>query len=135
MSEGNVELLRPIYAEWARGNFAYRPSVYAADMEWGWSEEFPGLEGVGRDPEHDASSSRLQQWLKEWEDWRCEAERYVAEGDHVVVMCQYRGEGKTSGVDVDTIGAHHWVLRDGEVIRLEIFSSRSRALAAAGISE
>ncbi len=135
MPDRNVELLQPVYDEWAKGNFAYRPSVYAEEWEWGWSEEFPGLEGVGRDPEHDERSSRLRQWLKEWEQWRCEAERYVAEGDHVVVMCHYRGEGKTSGVDVDTIGAHHWVFRDGEAIRLEIFSSRAKALDAAGIAE
>ena len=135
MPDRNVELLKPIYAEWARGNWAYRPSIYAEDMEWGWSDEFPGIAGVARDPDAEVNSHRLRQWLREWADWRCEAERYVTEGDHVVVMCLYRGEGKTSGVDVDTIGAHHWVLRDGQVKRLEVFSSRERALAAAGIAE
>ena len=86
-------------------------------------------------PEAGENSSRLRQWLSEWADWRCEAERYIAEGDQVVVMTLYRGEGKTSGVDVDTIGAHVWTVRDGEVVRLEIYSDREKALAAAGITE
>ena len=135
MPDRNVELLKPIYAEWAKGNLAYRPAIYADDMEWGWSDEFPGIGGVSRDPDAGTNSRRLRLWLREWSDWRCEAERYVAAGDHVVVMCLYRGEGKASGVDVDTIGAHHWILRDGKVKHLEVFSSRERALAAAGIAE
>jgi hypothetical protein len=40
---GNADLLQPIYEEWSRGN--WRPSfdVYDPEMEWGWSDEFPGL--------------------------------------------------------------------------------------------
>jgi ketosteroid isomerase-like protein len=131
MSERNVDVLRGIYAEWARGNFRPRFDVYASDMEWGWSDEFPGLEGVGPDPVD--RSDRLRQWLSGWTDWRCEAERYIAHEDRVVVLARYRGRGKTSGATVDTIGAHVWTLRDGEVVRLEIFSSREKALESAGL--
>ena len=132
MSDSNVDALRGIYAEWAQGNWRPRFDVYADDMEWGWSEEFPGLEGVGPDPVD--RSDRLRQWLSEWEDWRCEAEGYVAEGEWVVVLTRYRGRGKGSGATVDTIGAHVWRFRDGRVIRLEIFSSRDKALQAAGLA-
>ncbi len=126
MSQPNVEALRPIYEQWARGNWRPRFDVCAPDMEWGWSEEFPGLEGVGLDPFE--RSERLRQWLSEWEDWRCEAEEFVAEGDRVVVLTRYRGRGRGSGASVDTTGAHVWTFRDGKVVRLEIFSSRDRAL-------
>lgn len=127
----NVEALRPVYEEWARGNWRPRFDVYAEDMEWGWSDEFPGLAGVSRDPE--VRSRRLREWLSPWEDWRCEAEEFIASGDFVVVLTRYTGRGKGSQVAVDTQGAHVWTLRDGRVIRLEVFSSRERALAAAGI--
>jgi uncharacterized protein len=127
----NVEALRPVYEEWARGNWRPRFDVYAEDMEWGWSDEFPGLAGVSRDPE--VRSRRLREWLSPWEDWRCEAEEFIASGDFVVVLTRYTGRGKGSRVAVDTRGAHVWTLRDGRVIRLEVFSSRERALAAAGI--
>ena len=127
----NVEALRPVYEEWGRGNWRPRFDVYAEDMEWGWSDEFPGLAGVSRDPE--VRSRRLREWLSPWEDWRCEAEEFIASGDFVVVLTRYTGRGKGSRVEVDTRGAHLWTLRDGRVIRLEVFSSRERALAAAGI--
>ena len=59
----------------------------------------------------------------------------MASGDVVVVLCRYTGRGKESGVDVDTQGAHLWTMRDGTAIRLEVFSTRERALEAAGLSE
>jgi uncharacterized protein len=131
MSERNVDALREIYAEWGLGNWRPRFDVYASDMEWGWSGEFPGLAGIAPDPVD--RSDRLRQWLNEWDDWRCEAERYLMHGDRVVVLARYRGRGKASGATVDTTGAHVWTLRDGQVVRLEIFSSREKALAAAGL--
>jgi ketosteroid isomerase-like protein len=127
----NVEALRPIYQEWGRGNWQPRFDIYAPDMEWGWSEEFPMLHGISRDPE--VRSQRLREWLSPWEDWRCEAEDFVASGDFVVVLTRYTGRGKESGVSVDTQGAHVWTLRGGKVIRLEVFSSRAKALATAGL--
>jgi ketosteroid isomerase-like protein len=133
MSQENIEALRPVYAEWGRGNWKPRFDVYADDMEWGWSDEFPdSLEGVSADPE--LASSRLRAWLSPWEDWRCEAEEFVSNGDFVVVLTRYTGRGKGSGATVDTRGAHLWTLRDGKVRRLEVFSSRDRALAAAGLA-
>ena len=101
-------------------------------MEWGWSDEFPGLQGVWRDPE--TRNSRLREWLSPWEDWRCEAEEFVTAGEFVVVLTRYTGQGKESGVAVDTRGAHLWTMRSGKAVRLEVFSSRSRALAAAGVT-
>ena len=133
MPEENVESLRPIYAEWSEGNWRPRFSVYAPDMEWGWSDEFPGLEGVSSDPEE--VSGRLRQWLSGWDDWQCDAERFIAAGDSVVVLTRYRGRGKVSGAAVESEGAHVWRFRHGKVVRLEVFSSRAKALEAAGMSD
>jgi ketosteroid isomerase-like protein len=127
----NAEALRPVYDEWSRGNFRPKFEVYADDYEWGWSDEFPDLERVGPDPE--LRSERVRAWLRNWEDWRCEAEELVASGDHVIALCLYTGRGRDSGVAVEQRGAHLWTMRDGRAIRLEVFSSRDRALRAAGL--
>jgi uncharacterized protein len=132
VQQSNVEALRPVYEEWGRGNWTPRFDVYADDLEWGWSDEFPGLAGVYRDPE--LRNRRLREWLSEWDEWRCEAKDFVAKGDHVVVLTRYAGRGKGSGAVVDTEGAHLWRMRGGKAIRLEVFSSRGRALAAAGVT-
>ena len=132
MSEENIEALRLVYDEWGRGNWKPRFDFYAPDMEWGWSDEFPGLAGVS--PDREDTSSRLREWLSPWEEWRCEAEDFVPAGDFVVALTRYTGRGKGSKVDVDTRGAHVWKFRDGQVVRLEVFSSRDRAFEAAGLA-
>ena len=46
----------------------------------------------------------------------------------MIVYALYRGHGKGSGVEVRQQGAHVFQLRDGKVVRLEIFANRERAL-------
>jgi hypothetical protein len=65
MTDADLAALKAIYSEWERGNWRPRFDVYAPDMEWGWSDEFPGLEGVG--PDGVERSDRLRQWLSPWE--------------------------------------------------------------------
>ena len=132
MPEGNVDLLRPIYAEWSQGNWRPTFDVYADDMEWGWSHEFPEQEGVYRDPAE--RNKRLHDWLSPWELWRAEAEEYIEHGDYVIALCRYRGRGKGSGVEVNTRGAHVWKFRDGKVVRLEVFADIATAMASCGIA-
>ena len=123
--------LRSVYEEWGRGDFRSRSGPYAAGFAWGWSDEFPGLAGVFRDPA--SARRRLLEWLRQWTGWKVEAEEFLVAGDLVVVLCRYRGSGTASGVEVDTRGAHLWTMRDGRAVRLEVFSSPERALAAAGL--
>jgi ketosteroid isomerase-like protein len=126
MAPGNADLVRPIYEEWSRGNWRLRFDVYHPHMEWGWSDEFPGLDGVfedARDP-----NPRLRSWLSPWDHWYVKVDDYLELGDHVVVLATYKGRGKGSGVEVEQLGAHVFELRDGKVVRLEIFASRERAL-------
>jgi ketosteroid isomerase-like protein len=133
MSKENVDALRPIYEEWGRGNFRPMFDVYDPEMEWGWSSEFPGLAGVYRDPAE--RNKRLHEWLSPWEDWRCDVEEFREQGDYVVAIARYRGRGKGSGVEVDTRGAHVWRLRDGRVVRLEVFADPVKALESVGLTE
>ena len=126
MAPGNADLIRPIYEEWGRGNWRPAFDVYHPEMEWGWSDEFPGLAGVFADNEH--PNPRLRAWLSPWDHWRAVAEDFLEIGDHVVVLATYLGRGKGSGVEIRQEGAHVFELRDGKVIRLEIYASRERAL-------
>ncbi len=130
-TDPNVEALRPIYSAWAEGNWRAGPEVYGEGMVWAWSDEFPDIHGVYDDP--DESEAALREWLSGWTDWRCEAEEYVSAGDQVVMLARYAGSGKGSGAGVYAEGAHVWTMRDGNAVRLEVFSDRRRALEAAGL--
>ena len=126
LTPGNADLIRPIYEEWGRGNWRPNFEVYDEDMEWGWSDEFPGLGGVYKD--RVTPNPRLRAWLSPWEHWRAEADEYLELGDYVVVLASYYGRGKGSGVEIRQLGAHVFKLRDGKVVRLEIFATRELAM-------
>ena len=93
----------------------------------------PGLAGVYRDPAE--RNKRLHEWLSPWEDWRCDVEEFIEHGDCVVAIARYRGRGKGSGAEVDTRGAHVWMLRDGRVVRLEVFADPVKALESVGLTK
>jgi len=133
MAPGNADVVRPIYEHWARGDWGPRFDVYHPEMEWGWSDEFPGLGGVCRDPVD--PNPRLRTWLGEWEHWRAEPDEFLEIGDHVVVLTRYIGRGRGSGVEIHQEGAHVFELRDLRVVRLEIFASRERALEYVRVAE
>jgi uncharacterized protein len=126
VAPGNADIVRPIYEHWGRGDWRPTFDVYDPEMEWGWSDEFPDLGGVHQD--RATPNPRLQRWLTEWEHWRAEPDEFLEIGDHVVVLARYVGRGKGSGVEIEQEGAHVFQLRDGMVVRLEIFASRARAL-------
>jgi uncharacterized protein len=130
MAPGNADLIRPIYDEWGRGNWRPRFEIYHPNMRWGWSDEFPGLGGVYED--HEDPNPRLRAWLSEWKLWRAVAEDYLEIGDHVVVLATYHGVGRGSGVEISQEGAHVFELRDGKVVRLEIFATRKKAMESVG---
>jgi len=69
-------------------------------------------------------------WLKGWDYWRAEADEFHEVGDHVVVLTTYHGRGRESGVEIESLGAHVFKLREGKVVRLEIFASREKAIAS-----
>ena len=76
------------------------------------------------------SESAAAQLARGWEEWRAEADEYVERGDYVIVLASYHGRGKGSGVEIHQEGAHVFKLRDGKVVRLEVFASRERAMEA-----
>jgi ketosteroid isomerase-like protein len=129
MSEENVEVVRSISAHWARGDYA---SVDWAD---------PDIELVGADGTVARGINELgktwAEFLEAWDDFATVAEEIVDAGDdRVLVWVRFRGRGRGSGTPVaDFSGAQVFTLREGKVVRLELFTNRAKALEAAGLSE
>jgi hypothetical protein len=77
-------------------------------------------------------------WLGVWEDFRLEGEEYrELDGERVLVLTDYSGRGKASGLEVGQIwskGAHLFHVRDGTVTKLVHYWDRERALADLGLA-
>jgi ketosteroid isomerase-like protein len=128
----NVDALRPIYEAWGEGNWRAGPEAYGRNMVWAWSDEFPDINGVYDNPQD--SEAAMREWLRGWENWRCEAEEFLSAGDRVVVLTRYRGTGR-EGIELESPAAHVWTMRDGKATRLDVFVDRGRALRSAGLND
>jgi ketosteroid isomerase-like protein len=129
VSEENVEVVRRIHKGWSRGDFS---SVDWADPEI----EFRTPEFMAGKTHHgiEALAREWASWLHAFDDFRSEAFEYFDGGDQVVTFNRFSGSGKASGLPMSEIpGCARFVLRDGKVVELEIYTDRKRALQDAGI--
>jgi ketosteroid isomerase-like protein len=128
MSQENVEIVRRIFARWAKGDFRstdhFDPAV---ETHWVSPDETVtyGLEALG---------ASWAEWLEPWDHLTMEAEELFDAGDRVVANGVIRARGHASGVETEWSTAMVLTLRDGEVVRLDAFGSdRDAALEAAGL--
>ena len=131
MSEEDVESLRPLLAEWAKGNFWAAPEFLAPDVTFraAMPANFVahGLE---------ETALRMLDVLEEWSDYRIEAEELEDLGkDTVLAAGRQRGTGKLSGAEADYPIFILFQFRGNEVVDVYLEGTRDAALEAAGLSE
>jgi ketosteroid isomerase-like protein len=125
--ETELEKVKAIYDEWARGDYSGHADVFHAEMK---AETF-GMGEPIRSETYDEFIATMREWLSTWErPFRIEAEELIQEGDRILALIHWRGRGKGSGVEVDDRGAHLWTFREGKVVRYETFRDREEARAA-----
>jgi ketosteroid isomerase-like protein len=127
----NLDLVRSIYADWERGDFA-RGDWADPAIELVRPGSPDGMLLHGRD----ASAGGWRSWLDAWKEFRSEAHDYrVLDGERVLVFGRMCGIGKLSGTRIDTETVNLFQIRDGKVVRLVLYSNRDRALADLGLEE
>jgi ketosteroid isomerase-like protein len=134
MSE-NLDLVRSIYADWERGDY------FSGEGEWIDPEiEYVIADGPDAGRWHGRAGliAGARVILGAWENWRPEAEEYLELDDEcVLVLAQFSGHGKTSGLEVGRIsatGANLFYVRGGKVTKLVLYWDRERALEDLGLT-
>jgi ketosteroid isomerase-like protein len=124
-----LDLVRSIYSDWERGDF-HRSDWADPEIELVRPEAIAEGTLVGRD----TSSDGWREWLSAWEDFHAEADEYLAvDEERVLVFGRMRGRGRSSGVPTDTEIVNLFEIHGGKVVRLVLYSNRSRALADLGL--
>jgi ketosteroid isomerase-like protein len=131
MSQENVNIVRLAHAEFERGNF-WVPELFHPDVRIVWLSAINGQEEttVGL-----AGMSRVVvDWVHSWEQVTLVAEQFVDAGDQVVVIGDWKGRGKASGVAVAWRHGAVWTLREGKATSVVSYSDADAALQAVGLS-
>jgi ketosteroid isomerase-like protein len=131
MTPGNVEVAREMYRAWNRGDPGFE--LCAPDVEWDVSRWAPDLPEVARGYEQVRAQHR--HFLGMWDEVRFEPERFIEEGDAVVVPVTIRTRGKGSGVALVRDSFHVYRFRDGLVTSFVLYPELAQALDAVGLRD
>lgn len=133
-----MEIVRALYDAVARRDSEAVLAIYHPDVEWDHrnNRELVGLMG-GELVYH--GHEGVRRWSRDfyeaWENVEAELVDLIeADGDKVVVVLNYRGRGRVSGLEVGfTSMAGVLTIRDRRVVRAEWFRELAPALEAAGV--
>lgn len=133
MSEENVQIVRRVWEASERGDSDTVFALYDPAMVWDQSTLSGPVTGIYRG--HEGVRRVWREWLDAFETHHASAETFIDAGDAVVVGYRLGGRGKTSGVEVEARRWNVYRIRNGLVIRVDLFETKAKALEAAGLPE
>jgi ketosteroid isomerase-like protein len=129
VSQENVDVVRRIYAVWAKEGSPVRSGLLDPDIEW---VNPPDAVEHGTHRGLDAFAGAVDAVSDTFEGVGVDIDEILDAGDRVVVLATLRGRGRGSGADVERRQGYVWTLRDGKVIRFQWFNNPDDAMSAAG---
>jgi uncharacterized protein len=133
MSQENVEMVRRAYEAFNRGDSDGIVADLAPEFEYVATGTNPGQSGVYRGPE--GFRWFLEGFWGEFDDARIEINELIEAGDQVLASLTMRGRGKQSGVEARWDVWQLWTAKDGKAVHGHGFTSKAKALEAAGLRE
>ena len=130
MANGNIEVIRNIYAAFARGDGPAALSSMDPTIVWNEAENFPYADGnpyVGPASVAEGVFFRL---ATEWDDFQAVPAEFFDAGDTVVVTGRYRATYKATQASLDAQFAHLWRVRDGKVVAFQQYTDTAQAQGA-----
>ena len=104
--------------------------AFVLDGEERWAVEFERTP-KGHGPLEQILEGYREAQLDVFDEFEIEPEVFFERGEHVAVTVRQRAHGEASGVEVEIRIGHLWTVRDGEIVRLEVFAARDDARKAA----
>jgi ketosteroid isomerase-like protein len=126
----NVTVMHGAYEAFDRGDMPAVVALMDERIEWNEAEGhpwYPGRPLVGPQQVVDEVFIPLAQ---AYEGFHVQLDRWLTDGDTVVVQCRYRAtRAHATGRPLDAQALHVWDLRDGKVVRFQQYVD-TRQLAA-----
>jgi ketosteroid isomerase-like protein len=129
MSDANVDALRRLYGEWAKGNLWALGDIADPGIEWEWS---PSLASVSGGPRVyrglDEIGAATLEWLSAWDRYWMTADDFIEVGEQIVVpMCLHARAASTERT-LEQRAAAVWTIRDGRALRVKYYDDPAEAL-------
>jgi ketosteroid isomerase-like protein len=138
MSEENVEIVRRVVTELNRGGPAAVEDTGLLSDEVVYDGTQTGIPGVGIFRGIDSVVGFFERdWLAvfPFEEWEIHMEEATDSRDQVIFTSHQRGRGASSGAGTELTLGNIFTIRNGQIVRMQIFRPPDKALKAAGLSE
>ena len=126
MSQQNPQIIRDLYAAFARGD---GPAVLATfDPEIVWNEA-ENIAYADRNPYHgpqQIAEGVFGRVLSDFEGFTATPEQIIHDGDTVVALGRYRGVNHATGVPLNAQFAHVWTFRNGKIARFQQYTDTAQ---------
>ena len=133
MAGDNVAIVRRLYDAVARRDSEAVLAIYHPDLEWDHTRNEAVASLVGGKTTYHGLREWSRDWYEAWESVEADLIEVVDAGERVVVVLDYRGRGRASGIEVEfTRMAGVLTFSEGRVVRAAWFRTRDEALAAIG---
>jgi ketosteroid isomerase-like protein len=134
MSQENVEALRRLYGEWAKGNLWALRDIADPNIEWEWSPKLASLSGGPRIYRGlDEIGAATLEFLAAWDRYWMTAEDFIEAGDKIVVLMRVHARAASTDSTLEQRSTAVWTLRNGRAMRVRYYDDRAEALKAAGL--
>jgi ketosteroid isomerase-like protein len=132
MSRENVEVVVGLFESVNTRDFKRVMDTYADDVVLELHGTLIGLGDEGA-----VGKEAVGEWFGEWfrtfdRDYRFEIEETRDWGDRVFLVATHHGHGRASGTPVTQSTAYVYEVRDGKVVRCDVWATAAEALEAAG---
>jgi ketosteroid isomerase-like protein len=135
MSQENLEIIRRLYEDFLSDpqRLASPETLRFFDphVEIRQSTSLAGTEG--RFHGHEGVARVAREQFDVLRGLHLVPQRFVENGDHVVVTAIAHAYGKDSGVEVSATVGHFWTLRDGLIVAWHVYWDLGQAFRAAGL--
>ena len=133
MSRENLETVQRVLDAFADLDYDRAAAEFADDAEWHNTTSFPGQNVCCGPDEIKAFWQSLSEVFALGQN--AEVAQIVEHQDKVVTETQSSGRGKASGAPIEARWGTVFQLREGKIIRAQVYGDFKRALKAAGLRE
>lgn len=133
MPHDNLEIARRAWEAFAAGDLPALFAMFHPGAEWHTATN----EGLAGGLEVHRGEAEIRRFFDEWTGsfarYEVGADEFLQAGSRVVVLCWQRAHLRGSQVPIELEWAQILSFRDGRIVRVDNYSERGRALAAAGL--
>jgi ketosteroid isomerase-like protein len=136
MAQQNVDLIRQLYAAFARGDAGAVLGAFDPEIEWNEAENIAYADRNPYRGPQQVAEGVFGRLMTEWDGFSVTPRQFVADAETVVVTGRYGGKYKASGLPLDAQFVHVWTIRNGKVVAFQQYADTlqfSRVMARAAV--